>query len=299
MPTPIVPVNTGGNKPMNPLNNNNNNMNNAFSSQKKVDNIKFKMVSLNSTDAINKNYELFGQKSNKTTVRLGTGEVISVEADKVKTSFLPIGTKIQATLSGGSIAAMPLGGGTGGVNNTLFEGNVALFEVTRDITLADGTEFATTKAWISAEPVATSIKRMVYKLRKLHYYDDNSGKWLVSDLKGQVYSTVDYVNGIPGVVIDEKDKYLAKATVYSVLEGITTFITATKSPLNSAMVLSGSNNLNDNLTQNLAGGATESIKNLSQTVMAMANAQVPILVVQDGSNVVIKITEPVKVTEFK
>jgi hypothetical protein len=293
---PVIPaIKPGEVKPNNPLlNNNSNNLLNP----KKEAPIKFKMISLVSDDAVNKNYELFGKKSSSTRITLGSGETINVETDKVKTSYLPIGTKIQATLSGGALAALPLGT-SNNTSSKLFEGNVALFEVTRDITLADGTEFGIAKAYISAEPVATSIKRMVFKLKKLHYYDENSEKWYIADIKGQVYSNVDFVNGIPGIVIDEKDKYLAKATVYSVLQGITTFITATKSPLNSAQVLSGTPNLNNNLSQSMMGGAGDSIKNLQDTVMAMANAQIPMLVVQDGSDVIIKITEPTQIKEFK
>jgi len=257
--------------------------------------IKFKMVSMVSTKAMKKNKDMNSLENKKEETNNYYSDNFNQKM-KMKKIYLPIGTKLSATLEGGAIAPLPIGKQG---KSAMFDDNIVLFKINKDITLADGTEIPVNKAYISAKPIATSIKRMIFQLKQLHFYDEDNDVWMLSNIKGQVFSKIDAVNGIPGVIIDEKDKYLAKATIYSMLSGITEFLTATKSPLNAANLTSSTPNLNSSLAENVSGGMGKSIKNLQDTVMAMVNAQVAMLVVRNGEEATIRITRPTLLKQQK
>jgi len=201
--------------------------------------IKIRIVSISSKKAIEKNIKIFKTENiNKPQYMLSDGTIVSnFNPNRIqKTYFLPVGTKIYARLAGGSIAPLLIGGTkidkNSGILQFIENNNVSLFIVTKNVILPSGQTIPLKNARITAKPIATTLQRVVYELKSITFYDEDKDKWYYSDkISGTVLSEKDLVAGLPAVLIDYRDKYMAKATIYSILQGITQYLVATKSPI--------------------------------------------------------------------
>ncbi len=258
-----------------------------------ADKVKPKLLIINSQFAIEKNTTLFGR------VDVNGKLIKNVEKQKVskedeKSFMLPIGTKLDVTLKGGSMAI--LGEGS---DDPLLENNRAIFVVNRNVMTADGEMIPLKGAYVSAKPVATNIKRMVFELDKIHFYDDETEEWYISELTGQVLYKFDGVPGIPGVIIDKKDEYLAKATIYSALEGITDYLVATKSPISAINQLTTTSSPRSSVGETMVGGMKSGLGDIRDSILKVAERQKPILIIKGSQEAEIEIYDPIIIEKMK
>ena len=290
---------------LNTSNNGNNAIYSSSNETTKYPKIKIRIVSLSSENAYKKNMELFkdNNKEDETKYMLANGTIVSnfnPNATK-KTYFLPVGTKIYARLAGGSIAPLLVGGvkidKNSGILDFIENNNISLFIVDKNVMLPNGEIVPLKNAKITAKPIGTTLQRVVYKLQSITFYDDDQNKWYYSDkISGTVFSEKDLVAGLPAVLIDYRDKYMAKATIYSILQGITQYLVATKSPIAAVDATTGgsttsssSTDLGGTLGQTILGGASQQMKNINQLMMAILQSQIPYLVVKNGEPAVIRL----------
>lgn len=248
--------------------------------------IKPKLLIISSKLSVEKNNTLFGSVDVNGKLVKNVDKTKETKEDE-KTFMLPIGTKLDVTLKGGSMAVLGEGN-----DDPLLENNRAIFVVNRNVMTADGESIPLKEAVVSAKPIATNIKRMVFELDRIHFYDDETEEWYIGELTGQVLYKFDGVPGIPGVIIDKKDEYLAKATIYSALEGITDYLVATKSPISAINQLT-TTSPRSSVGETMVGGMKNGLGDIRDSILKVAERQKPILIIKGSQEAEIEIYEPI------
>ena len=264
--------------------------NNNTESQENPATYRYEVITSNT--AIKKNEELFLNNNNKPIIiNADTGEIASnINSIISNKYFLIPGIKIPVTLVGGSLAPLTQLASSDMEGTT--ENPVAnfipnsFFVITKNITLPSGKVVPMNRGIIVAKPIPTTAQRMFYQCKTIYFYDQNTNRWYEGQAAGQIISAVDNVPGLPGILIDTRNKYIAKAAIYSILEGISKFINNVHSPLDAMQNATQTNitppSVGGTLGTTLLGGAAGQLKDLSNLFMAIIKSQVPYLAVQNG-----------------